>query len=231
SATRRRAACDFLQALCIFFESQVIALYSQYIEAMQKEYLQNPTQNWSKKDTCIFLVLALASKGETQKLGITKTSSFISIPAFYSNSILPELQNPDVNSLPLIKADCLKFLIYVRNQLDRDTLVKSLPVCARYLSSNNVVVQTYAAHAIERLLLVRHPADQKHTAITKNDLIPYAQSMYDKLFQILTSDKSYENEYVMRAVMRLSSSLHEGVLPYLSQLIDKLVLILRRSSR
>lgn len=116
------------------------------------------------------------------KLGITKTSSFISIPVFYSNSIFPELQNPDskifssfialrvsiirilVNSLPLIKADCLKFLIHVRNQLDRDALVKSLPECVRYLASNNAVVQTYAAHAIERLLLVRHPADQKHTA-------------------------------------------------------------------
>ncbi len=36
SATRRRAACDFLQALCIFFESQVVAIYSQYIDAMQK---------------------------------------------------------------------------------------------------------------------------------------------------------------------------------------------------
>ncbi|CAF0901978.1 unnamed protein product [Adineta ricciae] len=231
SATRRRAACDFLQALCIFFESQVIAIYSQYIELMQKEYVQNPTQNWSKKDTCIFLVLALASKGETQKFGITKTSSFISIPAFYSNSILPELQNSDVNNLPLIKADCLKFLIHVRNQLDRDTLVKSLPECARYLASTNIVVQTYAAHAIERLLLVRYPADQKHTAITKNDLAPHAQSMYDNLFRILTSEKSYENEYVMRAVMRLSSSLHECVLPYLNGLMDKLVLILRRSSR
>jgi len=36
SATRRRAACDFLQALCIFFESQVVALYSQYVDVMQK---------------------------------------------------------------------------------------------------------------------------------------------------------------------------------------------------
>jgi hypothetical protein len=36
SATRRRAACDFLQALRIFFESQVVAIYSQYIDAMQK---------------------------------------------------------------------------------------------------------------------------------------------------------------------------------------------------
>ena len=36
SATRRRAACDFLQALCIFFESQVVAIYSQYIDVMQK---------------------------------------------------------------------------------------------------------------------------------------------------------------------------------------------------
>lgn len=38
SATRRRAAYDFLQALCIFFESQVIGIYSQYIDAMQKVF-------------------------------------------------------------------------------------------------------------------------------------------------------------------------------------------------
>ena len=93
---------------------------------------------------------------------------------------MPELQSPYgiissylifvyilfllVNNLPLIKADCLKFLIYVRNQLDRDTLIKSLPECARYLSANDIVVQTYAAHAVERLLLVRHPANPMHTA-------------------------------------------------------------------
>lgn len=67
--------------------------------------------------------------------------------------------------------------------------------------------------------------------ITKDDLIPYVQTMYDSFFCILTSDKSYENEYVMRAVMRLSSSLNDGVLPYLNQLMEKLVMILRRSSR
>lgn len=33
-----------------------------------QEYQQNPVQNWPKKDACIFLVLALASKGETQKV-------------------------------------------------------------------------------------------------------------------------------------------------------------------
>ena len=55
--------------------------------------------------------------------------------------------------------------------------------------------------------------------------------MYDNLFRILMSDRAYENEYVMRAVMRFSSSLHEAVLPYLNQLMDKLVSILRRSSR
>lgn len=55
--------------------------------------------------------------------------------------------------------------------------------------------------------------------------------MYDSFFRILTSDKSYENEYVMRAVMRLSSALYEGILPYLNQLIEKLVMILRRSSK
>lgn len=68
-----------------------------------------------------------------------------------------------MNTLPLIKADCLKFLIDVRSQIDRDALLASIPECVRYLSSNNIVVQTYAAHAIERLLLVRPANDAKHT--------------------------------------------------------------------
>ena len=67
--------------------------------------------------------------------------------------------------------------------------------------------------------------------ITKMDLISLAQTMYDSFFRILTAEKFYENEYVMRVVMRLSSALQEGVLPYLSQLMEKLVIILRRSSR
>lgn len=67
--------------------------------------------------------------------------------------------------------------------------------------------------------------------ITKTDLIPHAQTMFESFFRLLTSEKFYENEYVMRAVMRLSSSLQEMILPYLNQLIDKLVLILRRSCR
>lgn len=155
----------------------------------------------------------------------------------------------------MIKADCLKFLIDVRNQIDRNALLVSLSECVKYLSSSNVVVHTYAAHAIERLLLVRSTSNPKETAfvsfsasakrmfpnktspfpfrcrITKADLMPHCQTMFENFFRLLTSEKGYENEYVMRAVMRLSSSLQETVLPYLSILMDKLVNILRRSCR
>lgn len=55
-------------------------------------------------------------------------------------------------------------MIDVRNQIDRDALLNSIPECVRYLSSNNIVVQTYAAYAIERLLLVRNSTNQAYTA-------------------------------------------------------------------
>ncbi|CAF0855566.1 unnamed protein product, partial [Didymodactylos carnosus] len=230
-ATRRRAAGDFLQALCIFFEPQVVALYSQYIDSMLQDYIQNPTKNWTKKDISIFLVLALASKGETQKFGITRSSHLISIQAFFISAIYPELQDQDVNRLPLIKADCLKFFTIVRNQLDNELLLRTLPECGRYLLSTNIVTQTYAAHAIERVLLVKQTQNKQQLAITKTDLIPHAQMIFDHLFKILNSDKSYENEYVMRAVMRLSYSLQDGIMPYLNQLMEKLVIILKRTSK
>ena len=60
SATRRRAACDFLQALCIFFESQVIALYSQYIDVMQK------VTNQLKSTVLRISLLGISAKSRTK---------------------------------------------------------------------------------------------------------------------------------------------------------------------
>ncbi|CAF1348066.1 unnamed protein product [Rotaria sp. Silwood1] len=162
------------------------------------EYLQDPIKNCLKKDTCIFLVLALASKSETQKFGITKTSSFISIPAFYA-----------INSLPLIKADCLKFLLDVRNQIDRHVLLISVPECVRYLSSNNIVVQTYAAHAIERLLL---NSSKLVLIVSKNPglLDQFAQILFPVFTPIFTEDIAEFVPYVLQIIGFILESRSSG---------------------
>lgn len=55
-------------------------------------------------DAAIFLVTSLAVKGKVQGKGATQTTQHINIVEFFQNSILPDLQIPDVNQSSVLKA-------------------------------------------------------------------------------------------------------------------------------
>lgn len=54
---------------------------------------------WRQKDAALYLVTSLANKGQTQRHGITQTSSLVSLPDFTSQHIIPELEKPNGNFL------------------------------------------------------------------------------------------------------------------------------------
>lgn len=62
---------------------------------MLEKYASNPVQNWKAKDAALYLVTSLASRGATQKHGVTSTSELVSIPQFYKQHVAPELERPD----------------------------------------------------------------------------------------------------------------------------------------
>lgn len=112
--TRRRAACDLVKTLSQNFETKIFEIFSQYLQVLLGKYAENPSQNWRTKDTAIFLVTSLASRGATQKLGVTQTSELVPIPQFCQQQIVPELEHSNINELPVIKADALKFVMTFR---------------------------------------------------------------------------------------------------------------------
>ncbi len=62
---------------------------------MLTKYAENPVQNWKNKDAAIYLVTSLASKGKTEKHGITQTNQLVNLLDFYQTHILPDLSNPN----------------------------------------------------------------------------------------------------------------------------------------
>ena len=66
--------------------------------------------------------------------------------------MLPELQSPHVNQLPVLKADALKFLTTFRSQIPKDACLGIFERIIGLLGSESNVVHTYAAIAVERLL-------------------------------------------------------------------------------
>jgi hypothetical protein len=59
---------------------------------MLQKYKEAPLQNWRDKDTALYLVTSLASKGQTQRHGTTQTNQLVDLNSFTTEHVLPELQ-------------------------------------------------------------------------------------------------------------------------------------------
>ena len=60
-----------------------------------------------------------------------------------------------MNEFPVLKADAIKFIMTFRSILPKEMIIGSLPQLIRHLSASNIVVHTYAACAIEKILAMK----------------------------------------------------------------------------
>ncbi|XP_056631908.1 exportin-2 [Diorhabda sublineata] len=217
--TRRRAACDLVNTLSQNFEKRIIEIFGQYLQVMLGKYAENPKQYWRSKDAALYLVTSLVSRGSTQKHGVTQTSQLVNITQFCQQHILPELERQDVNELPVLKADAIKYIMTFRSVLPSDIVVSTLPQLIRHMPSESAVVHTYAACALEKILILRV---NNLSVVTGAQLEPLAITLLTNLFDTLERPVSEENEYVMKALMRTFSTLDERVIPFLNVALPKL---------
>nr|CAD7397762.1 unnamed protein product [Timema poppensis] len=217
--TRRRSACDLVKVLSRYFEAKMMEIFGQYVKIMLKHYEDNPALNWRSKDAALYLVTSLASKGQTQRQGITQTSELVDLTDFARHHTLPELQKEDVNLLPVLKADSIKYVMIFRSILPKEMVVGSLTQLVRHLDATSQVVHTYAACAIDKILLMSVDGSP---IVKAAELSSIAQEILTKLLNVLSRPNSLENEYVMKAIMRTFSCLQERVIPYLGEVLPKL---------
>lgn len=61
----------------------------------------------------------------------------------------------DINALPILKTDALKYIVVFRNHLRPDHLIEVISAFLKLLSSRHTILHQYTAYALERLMLVR----------------------------------------------------------------------------
>ena len=227
--TRRRAACDLVKGLSRHFEEKITGIFGNYVQTMLASYNANPA-NWKPKDAAMYLVTSLATRAKTAKHGITKTNELVNLSEFATAHVIPELGNlANMNQVPIVKADCVKYVMVFRSQLQPQAVKNSLPALVQLLTSPSVVVHTYAAAAIDKILIMK---DNEGKALVKSaELAPLAESLLTNLFSAFEQPGSSENEYIMKAVMRSFSALQEAVVPYLAQLLPPLTSKLTQAAK
>ncbi|XP_034826240.1 exportin-2 [Maniola hyperantus] len=213
--TRRRAACDLVRTLALHYEDKMMSIFGQYVEVMLNKYAESGGSAWVGKDTALFLVTSLASRGATQAAGVTMASPLVDLTSFAANHVLPELQRPNVAELPVLKADAIKYIMTFRSLLPKELLITALPLLIQHITGRGVVC-TYGACAVEKLI--------GGGMVPRAALEPHAPALLGALFASLGAqdNPTEHNEYVMKAVLRTLAILRESALPYLGEALPKL---------
>ncbi|WWD17783.1 hypothetical protein CI109_102225 [Kwoniella shandongensis] len=232
SDTRRQAATDFTRALMELFERDVTDIVKSYITAFLQEYAQNPTENWKAKDTAIYLLTSIASRGSTQQLGVTSTNVLVDVVEFFGQNVFSDLQAAPGSVHPILTVDATKFLYTFRNQLTKDQLVSVLPLLVQHLNSDNYVISSYAAITIERILFIKV---ERQALFTQADVRPFADNILMALFTTIekgaTPEKIAENDYLMKCAMRVIITARQSLTPVYEAVLTRLVNILGEISK
>ena len=100
-------------------------------------------------------MLAVTVRAESAAKGASQLNERVDVLAFYNTHILPELEDQALNSRPIIKADCLKFVTCFRQLFNVGMMLAVSPLLISHLGGVHAVIQTYASHCLERLLNVK----------------------------------------------------------------------------
>ncbi|KAK7338072.1 hypothetical protein VNO77_18670 [Canavalia gladiata] len=196
--TRRRIACELLKGIATHYGDAVRSIVSAQIQTLLSSFAANPVENWKDKDCAIYLVVSLATK----KAGASYVSTeLVDVRSFFESVIAPELQSPDVNGYPMLKAGALKFFTMFRSQISKHVALKFFPDLVRFLASESNVVHSYAASCIEKILLVKDEVGR--ACYTSADINPIFPMLMNNLFGALKLQESEENQYVMKCIMRV----------------------------
>ena len=222
--TRRRVACELVKGLRKYYEGPVTEIFGKHVVELLAQHAASPATAWQAKDAAVYIVTSLAVKTSTAREGTTSTNELVNIVDFFQSNILPELQSAAA-AHPILTADAIKFATTFRNQLPKESYAVIVGALAPFLAdaSCSAVTVSYIAHCIERLLTVRdRAADGSRTArLTKEDIAQWLSGLLTGLFTALDREDMAENEYVMKAIMRLISFGKELLMPHIELCMGK----------
>ncbi|KAI0825963.1 importin alpha re-exporter [Irpex lacteus] len=236
--TRRQAAADLVRALVSSgLEAETTEVAGAYINQGLQDYNNNKTKedSWKSKNTAVYLLTAVATRGSTTQQGVTSTNALVDVVKFFSDHIFQDLQAPAGSVHPLLQVDAIRYLYTFRTQLTKPQLLSVLPLLVTHLNSDNYVCYTYAAISIERILFIKQANQLLFSqADVHESARPLIDALLKKIEQAGTPEKVAENDYLMRCVMRViitaRSSLVDGYDTILTRLVNILGVISKNPS-
>ncbi|EFJ17392.1 hypothetical protein SELMODRAFT_114779 [Selaginella moellendorffii] len=189
--TRRRVSSELIKGLMLHYREPVKSLMAELLQR-----LCSVSSGSKDKDTAIYLIVALAQRQSSFTVGAT--TDLVNVEQFLASQIIPALQGNEL----LLQASALKFVTSFRSAASKAVALGLMPQIIKLLLSDSVVVCSYAAWCVDRLLLVR---DGGAPRFSSADLAPFQDQLLANSLSGLQRLGSQDNPYVMKCIMRVLS--------------------------
>lgn len=212
-STRHSSSVLLVRNLMEFFELEMTKLLFAAVGQSLADYAADPTRNWRSKLLAIQLFSAIGARGFTEAFGVTRVNSLLNLSEFFSANVLPDLQGSNDTVHPLIKLEVIKFVTLYRNQLDKASLSRVLPLLLNHLESKNYIIHTYAALAIERILAVKRGGEPFISASDLSMIVgKLLVTILALIFNHRTLDKMCENYFLIKGKQQIRHCIKLGSL-------------------
>ncbi|KAJ3501585.1 hypothetical protein NLJ89_g9272 [Agrocybe chaxingu] len=222
------AAADVLQALVQSgYEAETTEIVGVWVNTGLTQYAANKEENWKAKDSAVYLLKAIATRGSTTQHGVTSTNALVDVVKFFSDHVFEDLQAASGTVHPILQVDAIRFLLTFRNQLTKPQLLSVLPLLARRLRSENYVTYTYAAITIDRILSIRQGNQILFAQADIHDSVSdLLDALLSKVEAARTPEKVAENDHLVKCAMRVIVTARQTLIPTHEQVLNRLVTIL-----
>ncbi|CAK9435521.1 uncharacterized protein LODBEIA_P02480 [Lodderomyces beijingensis] len=229
--SRRKSATDFLREMKELNSELLTSTVMKYVT----QFLSHSNNDWKNKDTAIYLFSSLATKGNVTNIGVTATNVLVDVVKFFSDNVAHDLESPEVH--PILQVDAIKYIYIFRNQLTKEQLIATMPRLINHLNDKaNVVVYTYAAITIEKLLSMTNFSQDHQPVFNKMDIEPFVMSLLTNLFNLIlingdaSPEKLAENEFLVKCIMRILNTCEDSFSERVV-IIDQLLRILKITAK
>ncbi|KAI3405828.2 CSE1 [Candida oxycetoniae] len=229
--SRRKSATDILRELKELNSELLTTTVMKYVN----QFLSLSASDWKNKDTAIYLFSSLATKGSVTNIGVTSTNVLVDVVDFFSKNVANDLESFDVH--PILQVDAIKYIYTFRNQLTKEQLIATLPRLIKHLTAkSHVVVYTYAAITIEKLLSMTNFSQDHKPLFNKSDIASFVNESLTNLFNLillnsnLSPEKLAENEFLVKCIMRILDTCKDSFNER-TAIIDQLLQILKITAK
>ncbi len=169
-------------------------------------------------------MMGISIRAESTTYGVSTLNDKVDVMEFFASNILTELQESNHSVRPLLKSTAIKFVSTFRVQFTKEHSIALMPLLISHLSSPSIVVHTYAASAIEKILSTKVEVSPgtKEPKLTGKDIQQYLEPLFTGLFTIVDNTNVNENEYVMKCIMRSLNIAKDDLVQITQIVLEKL---------